>query len=375
MTKHHRGKNEGSISKRPNGGWRAQVSQSGDRISKGFRTKNEALTWIQLVKMKMDQGISIRGESTTLNEYLPSWIETRKSSLRPKTLHQYSSLISHHILPSIGHIKLCQLNIKMVERYYSDLLQEGVGVRTIRIINNILHSSMNKAVKYGLLPQNPTQGATLPTYYHDEMKIFTPDQVSRFLAFSKNSRYFALYFIAITTGMRLGELLGLKWGDFDWAAKTVHIQRQKQYIPGQGFILINPKTKAGKRTIQLGEQTVAVLLRHKLLQEEIIYSMGEKWVDLDLVFTSSIGTPGDASNIRVDFNRILNLAGLPRIRIHDLRHTAASLFLNHRVPIIVVTNILGHSKPSVTLDIYSHVFTDVQGEAAKVMDQLVCSNN
>ena len=89
-----------------------EISQSGDRISKGFCTKNEALAWIQLVKMKMDQGITIRGESTTLNEFLRSWIETRKSSLRPKTLHQYTSLISHYILPSIGHIKLCQLNIK-----------------------------------------------------------------------------------------------------------------------------------------------------------------------------------------------------------------------------------------------------------------------
>ncbi len=371
MTKHHRGKNEGSVCKRPEGGWRAQVSQSGDRISKGFRTKNEALAWIQLMKMKIDQGIKLRGEAMALDDYLPTWLESKKCSLRPKTHHQYGSLISHHILPSLGHTKLCQLNIKKVEKYYSELLQGGVGVRTVRIIHIILHSSMNKAVKYGLIAQNPTQGASLPTYYHDEMKIFTPNQVSKFLLYSKESRYFALYFLAITTGMRLGELLGLKWADIDWSAKTIHIQRQKQYIPGHGFILLEPKTKSGKRTIQLGEQTILTLLRHQEFQEEIRNRAVDKWIEMDLVFTSSIGTPGDASNIRIDFNRILTKAELPKIRIHDLRHTAASLFLNHKIPIIVVTNILGHSKPSVTLDIYSHVFTDLQGEAAKVMDQLI----
>ncbi len=371
MTKTRRSRNEGSISKRPNGSWRAQVSQAGDRISKGFRTRNDALVWIKLTKFKIDQGVLIKGEATTLESFLLNWLQSKQSALRPKTYHQYGSLISHHILPSIGHTKLCQLNIKTIEGYYTRLLKDGVGVRTIRIINNILHSSMNKAVKYGLLLHNPTQGATLPVYCHDEMRILTPNQVGQFLIQAKESRYFALYFLAITTGMRLGELLGLKWTDIDWSAKTVHIQRQKQYIPGQGFILIEPKTKSGKRTIQLGNQTVLALNRHHEAQEKMCLNAGTKWVEMDLVFPSSIGTPSDASNIRIDFNRLLLSAGLPKIRIHDLRHTAASLFLNHKVPVIVVTNILGHSKPSVTLDIYSHVFTDMQVEAANIMDQLI----
>lgn len=372
MTKHHRGKNDGSIFKIPNGTWRAQVSQSGDRISKGFQSKTEALAWIQITKAKIEQGIHIRGETITLKEYLSSWLEDKSMTLRPKTAHQYMGLVSYHILPSMGHLKLCHLNIRLVEKYYSQLIMNGVGVRTIRIINNILHSSLNKAVKYGLIPHNPTQGANLPIYYHNEMKIFNLDQVHKFLIAAKSSRYYAFYFLALTTGMRLGELLGLKWGDIDWNAQMIHIQRQKQYIPGQGYILLEPKTKAGKRTIKIGEKTVEVLRLHREYQEGIKNIAGEKWIDLDLVFTCSIGTPGDASNIRIDFNRIINKAKLPRIRIHDLRHTAASLFLNYKVPIIVVTNILGHSKPSVTLDIYSHVFSDMQGEAVKVMDTIMC---
>jgi integrase len=158
---------------------------------------------------------------------------------------------------------------------------------------------------------------------------------------------------------------------FEWNAGVLHVQRQKQYVPGQGCSFIEPKTNAGKRTIQLGEGSLDVLRRHKIHQIEQQKVVGERWRNLDLVFCSSVGSPGDASNIRIDFNRILELAGLPKMRFHDLRHTAASLLLNNKIPVIIVSNMLGHSKPSVTLDIYAHVFHDMQGEAAILMDKLV----
>ncbi|MHC1740648.1 MAG: tyrosine-type recombinase/integrase [Anaerolineaceae bacterium] len=370
MKKHRRGKNEGSISQRSSGSWRGQVSQSGKRISQDFHTRTDALVWIKTIKIKIDQGLSIRGSSTTLSEYLSSWLEGRRMSLRATTFHQYASLISHHILPSMGKYKLFQLDLRTIEDYYAQLLQRGVGVRTVRIVNIILSSSLDKAVKYGLIAHNPALGANLPVYRHGEMKIFNPAQVQQFLQVAENSHYYALYYTAITTGMRLGELLGLKWADIDWATNTIHVQRQRQYVPGQGVCLVEPKTRAGKRMIQLGQRLILVLRNHLKIQKDVQKEAVGKWVDLDLVFPSSIGTLGDVSNIRVDFNQILATANLSKIRIHDLRHTAASLLLNNHIPVIVVTQILGHSKPSITLDIYSHVFCDIQSEAAQVMDSL-----
>ena len=263
------------------------------------------------------------------------------------------------------------LRLVDIERFYSQLLQNGMGARTIRVIHNILHSALDKAVRYGLVVYNPTQGATLPKYTHDEMMVLDSDQVSRFLVAAQNSPNYALFHLAITTGMRIGELFGLKWSDILWNSGVVHVQRQKQYVPGQGCQFVDPKTKAGRRTIKLGEGVLDVLRHHREFQEYQKKRAGGRWHNLDLVFPNSLGGPGDASNVRLDFNQILEFAGLPKMRFHDLRHTAASLLLNHKVSVIVVSKVLGHSKPSVTLDIYAHVFHDMQDEAAVVMDQLV----
>jgi integrase len=228
---------------------------------------------------------------------------------------------------------------------------------------------------YGLIFTNPTQGASLPAYHHDEMRVLDQFQVVQFLQAAQNSPNYAFYHTAITTGMRLGELLGLKWGDVHADAGLIHVQRQKQYVPGIGFLFIDPKTKAGRRTIKIGEKSLKALQDHWTSQVYQKLNAGERWQEMDLVFPNLYGRPGDASNIRLDFNHVLILAGLAKIRFHDLRHTAASLLLNHKVPAIVVSNILGHSKPSVTLDIYAHVLCDMQGEAARVMDQLIPARN
>lgn len=371
MAKKYRGHNEGSVHQRTNGSWRAQIYQSGKRIGKDFPSKSDALVWIRSIQSNIDHGFQIKGSSITLEEYLPSWMENHKLSLRLKTAHQYSRIIQNHILPALGKKKLRDLQLVGIESFYSHLVQNGMGARTIRVIHNILHSALDKAVRYGLVLYNPTQGAALPKYSHDEMQVLDTDQVSRFLVAAQNSSHYSLFHLAITTGMRMGELFGLKWSDVHWNSGILHINRQKQYIPGQGCVFIEPKTKAGRRTIKLGEGSLDVLRHHKLIQENLRINVGARWHDLGLIFSNSIGGPEDASNVRLELNKILQNAGLPKIRFHDLRHTAASLLLNHKVPVIVVSNLLGHSKPSVTLDIYAHVFNDMQGEAAIVMDRLV----
>lgn len=203
------------------------------------------------------------------------------------------------------------------------------------------------------------------------MKILDEAQVGRFLIASQGSPYEALYHLAITTGMRQGELFGLKWLDLQWGSGTLHVQRQVQKVPRHGWSFVEPKTRSGRRTKKLGEGTLHVLRKHKECQASIRAIAVKRWQYYDLLFPTSVGTPGDCSNLRADFRKILESAGLPKIRFHDLRHTAASLLLNHGVPVIVVSKMLGHSKPSITLDIYGHLLLEQQNEAAKIMDELI----
>jgi len=175
--------------------------------------------------------------------------------------------------------------------------------------------------------------------------------------------------MAITTGMRQGELLGLKWIDVDGAASQLHIRRKVQRIPKKGFVFSPPKTQVGIRLIQLGPETMRQLIEHR--QRQDAERSVVDWVEHDLVFPSLMGNPTDQRNLIRFFKRLLKRAGLPDIRFHDLRHTAATLMLLNGIPLIVVSRRLGHSKPSVTLDIYGHYIPGMQQEAASLMDELV----
>lgn len=288
-----------------------------------------------------------------------------------KTHDQYRRTVEKHILPHIGNIRLKDLRPERVERLYASLLKSGSGVRTVRIVHAVLHRSLEKAVRYGLILRNPTDGAALPQYTHAEMQMLDETQVSHLLMAAKGSRHEALYHLAVTTGMRMGELFGLRWSDLHWVSGRITVRRQVQYVPGHGWSFVEPKTRSGRRAIKLGEGVLQALREHLERQQKEQDVGGERWVDYDLIFPSKSGTPLDPSNLRLDFARVLQRGGLPKIRFHDLRHTAASLMLNHGIPVIVVSKILGHSKTSITMDIYGHLSNEMQDEAAQLMDELV----
>jgi integrase len=184
-------------------------------------------------------------------------------------------------------------------------------------------------------------------------------------------RWEALFQLAVVTGMRQMELLGLRWADLDWIRQTIKVERQLDRSHGNGIQFSAPKTRYGKRTIALGVRTVAILRAHAERQQVERINAAEKWQEHDLIFTTSLGGPINPSNLLKEFKKLLQEAGLPSIRFHDLRHTAASLMLNHNIPPIVVSRQLGHARASITLDIYGHRVPGMAAEVAEIVDEYV----
>jgi integrase len=201
------------------------------------------------------------------------------------------------------------------------------------------------------------------------MKIWTGDEARQFLTTASNHRLYALFYLALSTGMRQMELLGLKWQDFDELRGVLHVQRQ---LSRSGGVFLPLKTKAAKRSIKLSNDMIKALQKHNQLQLKERYEAGDHWKEMDLIFTSTIGTPLNFKNIiERHFKPILKASNAPVIRFHDLRHTASSLMMNTDVPPIVVTMLMGHSRPSITLDIYGHLIPGMQSEVADLIDELV----
>jgi integrase len=203
------------------------------------------------------------------------------------------------------------------------------------------------------------------------MSILNESQVSQLLVAAQGHRLEALIHLAVISGMRQMELLGLKWSDLDWIKQTLKIERQLFKPNGTGVKFSAPKTRYGKRSIALGKKTIEILRKHYEQQQADQRKAGEAWTEYGLIFTTQHGTPINARNLLRDYKKLLHSAGLPPIRFHDLRHTAASILLNQGVPVIIVSRRLGHARASITLDIYGHLIPTMQNEVAEMIDDLV----
>lgn len=366
-----RGKNEGSIFRKPNGAWIAQVSVLGKRISHSAKSRAECQAWIRQTLDQIDQGMTFEARNLMLSDYLREWIGVKRASVRAGTAFQYERLISLYVAPMLGRVRLKDLSLRLVNRFYERLAAQGVGIAHIRYAHRVLHAALEHAARTGLLGRNPAHGATLPKKPYREMTIFNEQQVTSFLVAASSSKFRTLYHLAVTTGMRFSELRGLSWSDVDWIKGTISVRRQIQQMPGLGPTVGEPKTHSAIRTIRLGETSLDLLREQQGRADVMRAEAGGDWHERGLIFPSRNGTPFNPGAVQEEFRRVLDAAGLPRIRFHDLRHTAASLMLSHGVAALVVSKILGHSSPSITLGIYAHSTLDMQDHAAGVIEEIV----
>lgn len=360
---------EGSVYKRGKR-WVAQVGTGRNREYKPFDTQKEANAWRHKKLEQRRQGLNILGSKVPLSKFLDDWLIVVKSSVRPNTHAQYTQIAHQHINPALGDILLRDLKPHQVQMLYTNKLADGTSPRTTRMIHAVLHAALNHALKIGLVIRNVSDPVTLPKVPRKEMNTLDDYQVRLLIQAANGTRMQALFWLAVTTGMRMGEILGLKWGDLERNSGNLRIQRQVQRRKGEGLVFCPPKSSSGVRVIKVGKITLSKLIEHRNQQHQERMLAGEKWQDYDLIFTSPIGTPLDNSNVNKVYKRCLKMAGLPDIRFHDLRHTAATLMLQEGINPKVVQERLGHADISLTLNTYSHVLPSMQEEVAEKMDEL-----
>ncbi len=370
-----RGHGEGSIYKRKDGMWTAALMIQGKRLIKYSRSRGEAQEWIQELQNQIRNGLTFNAAQLTVNNYLQEWLDTYQESIRPKTFKQYKQITEQYLMPGIGNLKLRDLRPDHIQALYTVLLKEGKSQRTVLLIHAVLHRALNQALKWSLLGRNPAHSVNRPKYRKGEMHTLNENQVKVLLKFSKSTKLETLLWMAVTTGLREGEILGLKWSDLDWVTRTISVQRQLQRLKNQGLVFSTPKSEAGERPVMLSVATIRMLRGHHVVQFYEKLFARDRWQENDLIFPSSYGSPMDPRNLYKNFKNLLNRAKLPDIRFHDLRHTAATLMLQNGIHPKVVQERLGHKDVTLTLNTYSHVLPDIQEEAAQKLDRLLAHSD
>ena len=367
----------GTIRKRSDGRWEGRVlvgyDEKGLPKTKNVLAKTKMECEAKLEKLKGEVGIVKRDKakpSMLFGEWIDFWYQNyKKLSLRPSTQATYENVIYKHIIPEIGKIPLDKLNANDLEQFYArtkkggrlqykDTLGEGVSDRMVRQCHAHCRSALEKALEEGLVHTNVAVGCKIPPKKAKEMKVLTEDEMQRFLIQAKYDGYFEICLLALTTGMRRGEIMGLQWQDLDFESGKLEIKRQAYYLNGK-MQTSEPKTKSSIRTIKLPDAVVNVL---KKLKEKT----DSRWM-----FPSPVvdDVPRIPNSMQKKISQVLERADCKHVRFHDLRHTFATTALANGMDIKTLSSIIGHVSSSTTLDIYLHSTDKMQKEAAKSIDR------
>lgn len=350
--------------------WVAELtrySPEGKKNTKTFYGKTQAEVREKLDQYKADlnAGLVLDAPKLTLSQYLTMFLDNDvRPRLRPATYTAYEVIVRCHLVPHIGAVKLDKLNREHVKRLDAEMAKAKKSPRTRQFAYTILRKALDEAMRSGYITRNPAALVKRPTSRRKVFQPFDQDQARRFLEAAAEDRLHALYVLAIATGMRQGELFALQWKNIDLESGRLSVRHTLQDQAGK-LVLGEPKTQKGNRLIKLPEAARQALVDHR--QRMLAEGIASEWV-----FCDRDGGPLRAGNVhRRSFKPLLKKAGVPEIRFHDLRHTAATLMLLAGVHPKVVQEILGHAQISVTLDTYSHVLPSMQDEAASAMNAIL----
>ena len=374
-----RANGEGNIRKRKDGRWEGRFTAghnpaTGKQIIKSVLGKTQAEVKEKLKKAMNDaQKVDFtKSGKYTVGIWMDEWFENvAKIKVRASSHQTYRGYIDNHIKPNIGNIPIEKLTTMDLQKFYRKLLTKGrverieakdqpkgLSAKTVRNINQVISSAMDLAVAQKIIPANPTNACALPKIEHQEMQTIPAEQLQAFLQEAKATGVYEMYYIELATGLRRGELLGLKWQDIDWKNGVIKVRRQVARVDGQ--IKEAPlKTKNSYRAVSISPQAIEVLREQKRKTNDTY------------VFPSPNGGPISPDSVNNMLKRVLERAGIPKVRFHDLRHTFATIALQNGVDIKTVSGMLGHFSAGFTLDTYAHVTTSAQKEAAQTMGNVL----
>lgn len=344
----------------------------------GFKTKKEATkAMIQKIN-ELEQGTFVEPQKITFQAFLESWLDDyARVALKPSTFETYEIFTRKHIIPALGSHVLQQLQPMHLQRFYNEKLKSGridgtggLSPQTVKYFHSIIREALGHAVKWQLLNRNVAALVDPPSMRKKEINTFTVEEITCFLECAKEDRLYIAFLLAIYTGLRRGEILGLRWKDVDLVNRTASIRKNLVVIHSKP-VLQDPKTRGSHRSVTLSSSTIEALQQHKEFQNEEKLLLGESYQDHDLVIATSLGTPVSPRNLLRSFYRILEKANLPKIRFHDFRHTHATLMLKQGEHPKVVSERLGHSNTRITMDIYSHVLPNMQQEAVDRFENMM----
>lgn len=354
-----------------------------------FPTKKQAEKAERDALTQQERGTLVDPSKITVADVLNGWLAHKAGSISPNSHKDYEIAIRRHLAPAFGTVKAQRLTPAAVQAQYATWQAGGMSARMVHRCHIVLSQALAQAVRFGIVTRNVLTDVDKPSITRSKPTVWTPDEARAFLDTAMHRPIFTragdtgktrpdeltpLWHFLILEGMRRGEALGLRWQDVNWERGTVAIVQTvvaDKNDRGRAVIQSRAKTAAGSRSVRLTADTLAVLRDHRDRQAFARKAAGDRWCDQDLVICTGTGTPINANNVTRSFKRLVMLAGVPEIRVHDLRHTAATMLLRAGVPAKIVSERLGHATVGITLDTYSHVLPDMQDVAAEAMSALL----
>lgn len=334
----------------------------------GYKTKREAEKDLPRVLYELQNGYK-EPEKMTLKEYFNQWLDKKKKTVAPGTYEHYEAYMRNHIIPALGNVKISKLDSYHIESFMKEVDEKDLAQRSKKHIYRILSNSLTDGKRYGIDP-DIMEDIDSPRVDREEIEHWTQEEVHQFLGSLKSKNHAMPIILALATGMRRGEILGLRWSKINFENKTISVTHQlKKDVDGVWHLSPELKTKTSYRTIKIDDDTIEILKKHKVQQEKDKLKIGPDYEDKDLVCATTTGGFIKPTYLRTVFNRTIKKSGVKKISFHGLRHTHATLLLQAGVHPKVVQERLGHRSIQTTLDTYSHLIPGIQEIAATSIQQ------
>jgi integrase len=341
-------------------------------------TKKDAQRELARLIHSINTGAYVEPSRITLGEFLERWLrDYATTNVSAKTSERYTEIVRIHLVPALGPYVLAKLQPLHIQEYYSEALQKGrkdgkggLSAHTVLHHHRVLREALQHALKWQLLARNPADAVDPPRHNRHEMKCLDEASTARLLEAAEGTAFYLPILLAVTTGMRRGEILGVRWQDVDLDAATLSVRHSLEQTK-LGVAFKQPKTQKGRRVVALPNMTVEALRRHRVEQVKYKLLLGPDYKDHDLICAKTDGSPWPPDSFTSSFSDFVRKTSVPVVRFHDLRHTHATQLLRQKIHPKVVSERLGHSTVGITLDIYSHVLPDMQEEAARSTDTIL----